>query len=181
VKNSEVLVRLLKLLAFQIGNEVSYNELANTLDVSKTLVEKYIYLLEEAFVIFRLNPLSRNLRKELGKMRKVYFWDLGVRNALIQNFNELDIRPDKGALWENFCLLERKKRNLATHNYSLEYFWRTHDGQEIDYLEETGGSLHAFEFKWNDRKKAKLPKSFAEAYPNHTFQVINQDNWLEFV
>jgi predicted AAA+ superfamily ATPase len=132
-------------------------------------------------VIFRLPSFSRNLRNELKKSQKVYFFDNGVRNALIQNFKSLELRTDTGALWENFMISERKKHNEYNQIFSNQYFWRTHAQQEIDYIEERGGILHAFEFKWNENKKAKLPNSFAENYPQHEFKCINRSNYLEFI
>jgi len=181
VQKPDIIHKLLKLLAYQIGSEVSLSELANTLEVNKRTVAKYIDLLEKNFVIFQLSSYNKNLRKEVGKSTKIYFYDLGVRNQLIDNFTELSLRPDLGALWENFLIIERMKRNEYQQISSNNYFWRNYSQQEIDYIEEKDGILNCYEFKWNDRKKAKLPNSFAAAYPNHTFQVINQDNWPEFV
>lgn len=181
IKNPELLYKLLQALAFQIGNEVSYQELAVLLKVDQSTVQRYIDLLEKSFIIFRLPPFSRNLRNELVKTRKIYFYDLGIRNSLIQNYNSLELRNDHGALWENFCILERKKFLEYNGIGANLYFWRNYAGQEIDYIEERGGVLNCFEFKYNERKKAKLPNSFKNAYPEHTFRVINQDNWLELV
>lgn len=179
-KNSEFIYKLLQLLAFQIGSEVSINELATKLERSKTLVEKYIDLLEKCFVIFRLQPLSRNLRNEIGRKKKIYFWDTGIRNALIQNFTPLTVRPDRGALWENFCIAERVKF-LKTHRlfYNL-YFWKSYQQQEIDYIEEYAGKLHGYEIKWNE-KKWKVPLAFKEAYPQSTIELINKDNYRNFI
>ncbi|MBK6645123.1 MAG: ATP-binding protein [Anaerolineales bacterium] len=180
VKNPDILEKLLQALALQIGSEVSFNELANLLKIDKKTVERYIELLEKTFVIFRLKPFSRKLRNELTKLRKVYFWDTGVRNALINNFNAIDLRADTGALWENFMLGERFKRN---QNLGLEWnahFWRTHQGQEIDYVEEReGGELSAFEFKWQ-RESAKPPAAFSTAYPDSSYKLINKFNFMEF-
>jgi predicted AAA+ superfamily ATPase len=142
---------------------------------------RYLDLLEKVFVVFRLYSFSRNMRQELKKSQKVYFYDNGIRNVLINNFNPLALRTDTGALWENFIISERKKYNEYNENYVLPYFWRTHSHQEIDYVEEKDGILHAFEFKWNERRKAKLPNSFAETYPNHEFKVINRMNYLEYI
>lgn len=179
-KNAEFVFKLLQLLAFQIGNEVSYNELANILRVSKTLVEKYIYLLEETFVIFRLGPLSRNLRKEVGKNRKIYFWDTGLRNALIQNFNDANLRPDIGALWENFCIAERIKQLKVQYITRNTYYWRTYDQKELDYVEEGEGELHGYEIKWGNGKK-KIHQDFLKAYEKSSIQLINGETFWKFV
>jgi uncharacterized protein len=181
VKNPALLENLSRALAFQIGNEVSLNELANLLDTPKETIARYLDLLQKAFVIFRLPSFSRNLRKEIAKNSKYYFYDLGIRNSLIQNFNPLELRNDQGALWENYCILERKKYLEYMQMGANFYFWRNYEGQEIDFVEERGGKLHCYEFKWNSKKKAKLPNSFQKAYPNNSFAVVNPDNWLEFV
>ena len=181
VRNPDILTKVLTALSLQLGNEVSYNELGNTLGVKSETVERYIELLEKVFIIFRQQALSRNLRNELKKSRKIYFYDNGVRNALIQNFKSLELRTDTGALWENFMLSERKKHIEYNEIYSNTYFWRTHAQQEIDYIEERNGILYAFEFKWNETKKTKIPNSFAKAYPQHEFQCINKTNYLEFI
>jgi predicted AAA+ superfamily ATPase len=182
IRNSkQILDRLLQLLAFQIGNEVSFTSLANDLNINQETVQKYIELLEDAFIIFRLPAFSRNLRQEVFKTRKIYFYDLGVRNSLIKNFNPLSLRDDLGSLWENFMIIERLKQNKYKRVLANMYFWRNYAQAEIDYIEEKDGILNCFEFKWNDRKKAKLPNSFKEAYPDHTFKVINQENWLEIL
>jgi len=181
VKSPSKLKKLLQALAFQVGNEVSLNELGNLVDLDKNTVARYLDILQKAFIIVQLPAFSRNMRKEISKNNKIYFYDLGIRNSLIQNFNPLELRNDVGALWENFLIIERMKRNEYQQISSNNYFWRNYSQQEIDFIEESGGMLNCFEFKWNDRKKAKLPNSFKEAYPNHTFEVINQDNWLEFV
>lgn len=179
-KNSEFIFKLLQLLAFQIGSEVSMNELATKLERSKTLVEKHIDLLEKCFVIFRLSPLSRNLRNEIVKKKKIYFWDTGIRNALIQNFTSLSVRPDRGALWENFCIAERLKF-LKTHRRSYNlYFWKSYQQQEIDYLEEYDGILHGYEIKWNE-EKWKKPTDFLQTYPNSHLMLINRHNYRDFV
>ena len=177
IKKSDILLRLLELLALQIGSEVSLNELGKKLQISHLTVDKYLDLLEKTFVIFKLRSFKRNLRSEIGKPFKVYFWDLGVRNTLIKNFNPMRIRNDVGGLFENFCIVEKMKQNLNTGKLVNSYFWRTKDQKEIDYIEEYGGKLHTFEFKWNAKKQANLPTSFAESYPEHSFEVINQENW----
>lgn len=180
IKSPEVLEKLLEALALQIGNEVSYNELANLLAIDKKTVSRYIQLLEKAFVIFRLKPYSRNLRKELTKLRKIYFFDTGVRNALINNLNPFRLRQDVGSLWENFLISERIKANS---NYGVEkriYFWRTHQQQEVDYLEEAEGKLLGFEFKWSEAKLRK-PKAFLQAYPGSKLSLINKENYEKFL
>ena len=181
IKKSGKLLMLLKALAFQVGQEVSYNELGKTIGLDKETVEKYIQLLEQSFVIFRLTSLSRNLRKELKKSRKIYFYDNGIRNALLSDFRPANNRQDIGGLWENFLISERKKQLHYNHLYVNTHFWRTHDQQEIDYIEERNGVLHAFEFKWNPKKKARLSKSFSNAYPNHSFKIINPENFVQWL
>ncbi|MCK6694510.1 MAG: ATP-binding protein [Thermoanaerobaculia bacterium] len=181
IRRPEVLEKLLQALALQMGNEVSYNELANLLKVNKDTVSNYIDMLEKSFIVFRLPPLSRNLRKEIASSRKVYFYDTGIRNMLINNYNPLALRQDVGALWENFLISERKKRNLYSMHLHSAYFWRTHDGQEIDYVEDAHGTLSAFEFKWNAARNAKIPRAFADAYPGATWSVVNPDNFSQFV
>jgi predicted AAA+ superfamily ATPase len=182
IRNSrEVLEKLLQLLAFQVGNEVSFSKLASDLNINQETVQKYISLLEDAFVIFKLPAFSRNLRQEIFKTRKIYFYDLGIRNSLIKNYNPLNFRDDLGKLFENFVIVERLKHLKYNHILANLYFWRNYAQAEIDYIEEKDGVLNCFEFKWNDRKKAKLPKSFQENYPNHTFEVINRENWWKLV
>jgi len=171
---------LLKLIAFQVGSEVSYDELGRQLGMSKNTVEKYLDLLSKVFVIFRLGGFSRNLRKEVTKTGKWYFWDLGVRNAIIGNFSPLAVRSDIGQLWENYLISERLKRNNNQMGFSHYYFWRTYDGQEIDLIEEDNQSLAAFEFKWRE-KSVRPPVAFANAYPNSIFSTFHQSNYLDFV
>jgi len=180
LKRPELLEKLLVALALQIGSEVSYPELANLLGVNKDTVASYIQLLEKAFVIFRLSPFSRNLRSELTKLRKIYFYDTGIRNALINNFNPLPFRQDLGALWENFMLSERMKRNFNQGNHVNAYFWRTHQQQEIDYVEERGGALAGFEFKWKGGKR-RAPKIFLETYTGSRVEFIDSQNYGDFV
>lgn len=180
VRNPEVLAKLAQMLALQLGNEVSLDELSNSLGVSIETVERYIILLERAFVIFRLPAFSRNLRTEIKKSRKIYFYDCGIRNALIRNFNSLDLRSDVGALWENFCITERIKTNQRKDLLSNQYFWRTYSQKEIDYIEERNGKLSAFEFKWN-KKKTKVPQEFLDAYKNAEFEIVSRENYLEFL
>jgi predicted AAA+ superfamily ATPase len=182
VRKPVVLEKLLQALALQMGNEASYNELANLLSVSKETVIHYIDLLEKAFVVFRLHPLRRNLRQELSTARKIYFYDTGIRNALIGNFNPLHLRNDTGAIWENFLLSERMKKNHYTERlFAKGFFWRLVQGGEIDYVEENAGSFSAFEFKWNTAKKGKYPRPFQGAYPDSTFQTITPENFIEFI
>jgi predicted AAA+ superfamily ATPase len=180
INKPDKLVRLLQALAFQIGNEVSYNELANNLGIDNQTVEKYIQLLEQTFVIFRLGAFSRNLRKELKRSRKIYFYDNGIRNSPIANFNPPELRNDAGALWENFIISERTKFIRNNNMWANAYFWRTQDQQEIDYIEERDVILHAFEIKWNPKSKARLSKTFTSAY-NTSFEVITPDNFDSFI
>lgn len=180
IRNSDVLEKLLQALALQLGNEVSYNELSNLLGIDKDTVARYIQLLEKAFIVFTLKPYSRNLRKELGKLRKVYFYDLGIRNAVINNFNPLNLRTDVGALWENFLLSERIKYNNNVNKIVNTYFWRTYDKKEIDYIEEENGKLNAYEFKFSD-DKYKNPSEFLEAYKGSSFMLVNRNNYLDFI
>lgn len=181
VRKPEFVQKLLQALAFQVGSEVSYNELSNLLQIDRKTIIHYIDLLEKAFVIFRLPAFSRNLRNELSSKIKIYFYDTGVRNALINDFRPFDLRPDKGALWENFLISER----LKTNHYALKrvnsYFWRTHQKQEIDYIEESEGTLKAFEFKMNPKTKTKIPKNFSESYPNSGLEIIHPDNFHQFL
>ena len=180
VKHPDLLQRLLQALALQIGGEVSYNELARLIGIDKATVRRYVSLLERAFVIFHLPPFSRNLRKELGKLRKIYFHDLGVRNAIINNFNPLDMRADLGALWENFVISERLKFNHNRRRQVNAYFWRTHDGAEIDYLEERGGSLRGMEIKWRS-KRWRVPAAFQRAYPEAKVELVDRERFLATV
>ncbi len=181
LKKSDLLHKLLKALALQLGNEVSYHELATLLQTSSETIQHYIDLLEKSFVIFRLTSFSRNLRNELGKKTKIYFYDLGVRNSILQNYTPMDNRNDIGALWENFCIIERIKRNQRLDRLVNMYFWRTYSQKEIDYIEEADGELLAVEFKWSGRKKAKKPIEFFEAYENSDFLVVSPDNYQDFL
>lgn len=181
LKRSDLLFKLLQALALQLGNEVSYGELAKLLGENHHTIRNYIELLEKSFVIFRLGSFSRNLRKEISKSFKVFFYDNGIRNSIINNFNPLSSRDDVGALWENFCVIERMK---SLHNQRLFpnlYFWRTYDRKEIDYIEEFGGKLRAFEFKWNPASKVKKPVEFLETYPNSSFEVVHRKNYRELL
>ncbi len=181
IKKSSVLQKILIALALQIGNEVSYNELSQIVGADKNTVEKYIDLLEQVFIVFKLHSLSRNVRNELKKSKKIYFYDNGIRNAIISNFQPLDIRGDKGALWENYLISERIKLVKYHNMYGNKYFWRTSQQQEIDYLEEREGRFEAFEFKWSSNTKINLSKTFINAYPNSITQVVNCDNYAAFL
>jgi predicted AAA+ superfamily ATPase len=175
------LEKLVRALALQIGSEVSYNELGQITGMNNETVERYITVLEQAFVVFRLGAFARNLRNELKKSRKVYFYDLGVRNAVINNFAPLDSRTDVGAMWENFLIAERMK-TLSYHGVvKNRTFWRTHAQQELDYVEEADGRFQAFEFKWNPKAKVRIPKAFLDAYPEATVSVVSRENWENFL
>jgi len=181
IKKSDKIIKLLQALAFQMGNQVSYNELGKIVGLNSETVESYIQLLEKSFIIYRLGTFSRNLRTELKKTRKIYFVDNGIRNAVIGNYNPMELRNDTGALWENFIIGERKKY-LAYHNiYVNSYFWRTTAQQEIDYIEERDGKIYAYEFKWSSHKRAKISKTFTKAYPNAITKIITPDNFEEFI
>lgn len=180
IKYPDKLLQLLRLLAFQLSSEVSIHELSKALQIHRDAINNYIDLLEKAFVIFRVGGFSRNLRKEVTKMDKIYFYDTGIRNAIINNFSPLSMRNDTGMLWENFLISERIKRNTYTQHYANYYFWRTYDNAEIDWVEDAGGQLSAFEFKWN-KKKNKAPASWTKAYPDAQYQNINKDNFMGFV
>jgi uncharacterized protein len=180
LRNTKKLLDLLKLVAYQVGNELSYDELGKQLGMSKNTVERYLYILREGYVLFQLGGYSNNLRKEVTKSSKWYFWDNGIRNAIINEFEPLSTRKDIGALWENFCISERIKRSRYLHDEINHYFWRTYDQQEIDLIEEKNSNLAAYEIKWN-QKKAKIPGAFAKAYPNATYAVIEKNRigeWL---
>ena len=182
VRKPVLIEKLLVALALQVGSEVSYNELAQTLHSDAKTVEKYIDLLEKCYIVFRLNGLSRNIRNELKQAKKIYFYDNGIRNALIQNFNPLNLRQDTGALWENFFISERLKHNHYNGIYANTYFWRTQTQQEIDYIEERDGTMTAFEMKWNPKKgRTTFPKSFLEAYPVKETVAVTPDNYLDWL
>lgn len=178
----EKLVKLLKALAYQIGSQVSYNEVGMLVGLDSKTVEKYITILEKSYIIFRLTSLARNIRNELKSSRKIFFWDLGIRNAVIGNLTQIENRQDAGALWENFVIAERMKMLAYNGSFSQTYFWRTKQKQEIEYLEEEDGKIKAFEFKWNPNKAAaKCPDSFLKAYQNPEFKVITPRNVDEFL
>ena len=180
VKGSKTIFNLLKLLAFQIGSEVSLSELAQDLGTDHKTVGRYIDILEQSFIIYPLTGFSRNLRSEINKKNKYYFYDNGIRNAIISNFNDLSSRDDIGQLWENFLFMERLKKREYNHIYANAYFWRTWEKQEIDLIEEEGSKLHAYEFKWS-KDKVKVPSKWSETYKDSTFEVITKDNYLDFV
>lgn len=182
VRKPEVIQKLLEALALQVGSEVSYNELAQLTGTDPVTVERYITLLEQTFVVFRLRSFSRNLRSELKKSRKIYFYDNGIRNAIIANFSPLELRPDKGCLWENYLISERMKYTHYNDIYCNSYFWRTKQQQEIDYIEDKNGKLSAWEFKWKPKnKRTNPPLTFANAYKNSEFTIISPENYLEFI
>jgi len=181
VRKPALLERLLIALALQVGNEISYTEIGQTIGTDNKTIDRYIELLEKCFVVFQLGAFSRNLRNEIKKGKKIYFYDNGIRNAIIKNFSPLRLRQDAGALWENFLVSERKKYNHYTNHYVNSYFWRTHQQQEIDMVEETGGKIFAWEFKWNENAKVKLPSSFMEAYPGTSIEVVNRQNYMGFL
>lgn len=180
-KGSSLLLNILRLLAFQIGQEVSLNELATKLRVNIKTVEKYLYLLEQAFVIVRLTGFSRNLRSEVTQKNKYFFIDNGIRNAVISQFNTFAIRDDIGQLWENFCVIERIKKRSYHQIYGQSYFWRTYNQQEIDLIEDRDGQIFSFEFKWSTKKTIHAPKGWLKAYPKAEFTIINPDNYLDFI
>jgi hypothetical protein len=180
IKRSDKIERLLQAIAFQIGSEVSLTEIGTNLGMSKNTVEKYLDLLEKTFVLFRINGFSRNLRKEIFKYPKYYFWDVGIRNALINNFNHLNIRNDVGMLWENYIVVEMLKRQEYLGAHSNNYFWRTYDKKEIDFIEERNGILSGYEIKWQ-QKIVKPPLDWTKAYPNAQFHVINNENYNEYI
>ena len=181
VRKPAQLENLLVALALQVGCEVSYHELAQTIHADSNTVERYIHLLEQCFIIFRLSAFSRNLRNEIKKGKKIYFYDNGVRNAILQNFSPLNLRQDVGALWENYFISERLKANHYRRHFTKSFFWRTFQQQEIDLIEDSDGLLTAFEIKWNRRKQSEVPQSFAQAYPSHRFHVVNRESYLGFL
>ena len=182
VRKPVLLEKLLVALALQVGGVVSYNELAQTIGSDAKTVEKYVDLLEKCYVVFRLNGLNRNLRNELKKSKKIFFFDNGIRNALIHNFNPLDLRDDAGALWENFCISERIKYNHYNGRFVNQYFWRTNEKQEIDYVEECDGKMAAYEMKSNPNKaNVTLPSAFLKAYPVKETSVITPDNYVNWL
>ncbi|MBI4243116.1 MAG: ATP-binding protein [Planctomycetes bacterium] len=180
IRHSDKLIKILQLLSFQIGHEVSNSELASQTGINNKTIQKYLELLEKVFVLFKISGFSRNLRKEISKNPKYYFYDLGIRNTLINNFNPLEIRNDVGSLWENYLVIERLKKQECTGIISNNYFWRTYDRKEIDWVEEREGKLYAYEFKWKD-KKTVAPGDWIKNYPGSEFSVITRENYLDFI
>ncbi len=181
LKKSDKIHKLLQSIALQVGSMVSYTELGNLCGLDNKTIEKYIALLEQAFIIFRIPSYARTQRNELKFGKKIYFYDNGILNAIIGNFSNIDLRNDVGALWENFIISERVKRCHYEQNYCSHYFWRTKQQTEIDLIEDKDGTIATFEFKWNAKRKANIPSSFAQAYPNATFKVITPDNIEDFL
>lgn len=181
VKKSDKLTKLLQALAFQIGSEVSYNELAQITGLDPKTVENYVTLLEQSYIVFRLGSFSRNLRNELKFSRKIYFWDCGIRNSVIGNYQPAESRMDTGALFENYMVAERLKKLRYEKSYAQSYFWRTKSKQEIDYIEDIDGQLSAVEFKWNPKRNASLPLAFSKSYVDAQFKVITRDNYESFL
>ncbi len=180
IRKPKILDDLLLALALQVGSEVNYNELARTIGVNKITIQKYIDVLEKMYIVFRLNSFSRNLRNEIKRNRKVYFFDNGIRNMIIGNFNTLKLRTDIGPLWENFLISERKKQNIYKDTFAKMYFWRTKQQQEIDFVEEKDGKIYGFEFKWKAKSKIRLPQTFVKTYNAET-KVIDRNNFRKFV
>ena len=181
VRKPEIIEQLLQALALQVGSEVSFNELGRLLGLTSITVQRYIDLLEKSYVVFHLRSFSRNVRNELKKSRKIYFYDNGVRNALIGDYKPLALRNDTGSLWENYVISERMKHNSYSGFYGKSYFWRTQQQQEVDYIEDYDGVLHAYEFKWSPTKRPRLTDTVAKGYPEHTFAVITPENYQDFV
>lgn len=181
IKKPLKLVKLLQALALQVGSQVSYNELGNLCGLDSKTVEKYISLLEQSFVVFILSSFSRNARNELKNSKKIYFYDNGIRNALIANFNPIENRTDQGALWENFLISERIKYLNYSNKWTNYWFWRTKEQKEIDFVEEENGRISTFEFKWNPNTKVQFPKKFSDNYPNSSFETVHRDNFDEFL
>ncbi len=182
IKKADKIIDLLRLIAFQVGKEVDVTELSNNLKgISRNTVENYLDLLSKVFIIYNVRGFSRNLRKEITKTSRWYFYDNGIRNAVIRNFNTLDFRMDKGELFENYLMAERIKYNNYNNKRVNYYFWRTYDGQELDLVEEEAGLLRGYEFKWNAKKKGKVPGAWKRVYPDADFHIINTDNYLDFI
>ena len=181
IKNSSKMKDLLRLIAFQSGNEVSYDELGRQLGLSRNTVEKYLDLLSKVFVVYKLGAYSGNMRKEVSKAGKWYFYDIGIRNALIGNFNSLTSRQDAGILWESYMIAERIKLNAYNQQHKDFYFWRTYDGQEIDLIEHMGDTLSDFEFKWGSSRQPKSPRGFITNYPDASFDIVNLENYTDYM
>lgn len=181
LKKPTLIVKILQALALQVGGEVSYHEVGQLAGADPATVERYIGLLEQAYIVFRLSAFSRNLRNEIKRSRKIYFYDNGIRNSILRNFAPLTLRQDTGALWENFLMVERLKFNLYNDRFCNAYFWRSTTLQEIDYIEEKDGVLHAFEFKWTAKKKKNWPVSFLQNYPGTETAVVGRENFSRFL
>lgn len=180
IRKPEVLDKLVQALALQIGSEVNYSELAQIVNVDKNTISKYIDILQKGYIVFKLSCFSRNVRNEIKTNKKIYFYDNGIRNMVIGNFNPIDLRTDKGALWENFLISERLKQNEYKQSLARIYFWRTKQQQEVDFVEDKSGEIFGYEFKWNKKRNSKLPKTFTETY-NAKSSVIDKNNFREFV
>jgi len=181
IRKSGKILDLLRLVAFQVGKEVSVQELGKQLQMSKSTVERYLDLLTKVFVLYKLPGFSRNLRKEISKSQRWYFYDVGIRNAVINNFNHLNLRNDVGELWENYLISERLKYQQYSARSVRNYFWRTYDRQELDWVEEEHGVLSAHEFKWQEKRRVKAPAAWVKAYPDTQYRLIHQDNYLDWI
>lgn len=181
IQKREKIVSLLRIIAYRIGSEISVESIGNELGISKNTVDKYLDLLSKVFIIHRVGGLSRNLDNEITKKAKWYFYDNGIRNALISNFNSLELREDQGQLWENYLIYERLKKQAYAMDYGSHYFWRTHSRQEIDWIEEKDGALKAYEFKWAMQGKAKIPQAWTKGYPDTSFEIIDRSNYMDFI
>jgi len=181
IQRREKIVSLLRIIAYRVGSEISIESIGNELGISKNTVDKYLDLLSKVFIIKRVAGFSRNLDNEITKKAKWYFYDNGIRNAIISNFNRLELRDDHGKLWENYLISERLKKQEYTLDYSSNYFWTTHAQQEIDWVEEKDGQLKAFEFKWSKNAKVKIPNAWKKGYPGATFESIDRSNYFDFI
>lgn len=182
IRKSEKIMDLLRLIAFQVGKEVSLDELSSALKgISRNTVEHYLDLLSKVFIIYKVNGFSRNLRKEIVKNSRWYFYDNGIRNAVISNFNTIEMRMDKGELWENYLMAERRKFHAYDNHWVNYYFWRTYDQQELDLVEEENAQLRAYKFKWNAHKTVRVPGGWENAYPDSSFELITPENYLDFI
>lgn len=181
IKKPSSLQKLLQALSLQIGSQVSYSELSQICGIDFKTIEKYITILEDAYIIFKVASFNRNLRTELKKSKKIYFYDNGIRNSLISNFNQIENRNDTGALWENFLMSERRKLLSYNNNYANQWFWRTTEQKEIDLIEEKDGIMNAYEFKWSKSSKVKISKTFISNYPDAIIKIISRDNFEEFI
>jgi predicted AAA+ superfamily ATPase len=181
IQRREKIVSLLRIIAYRVGSEISIESIGNELGISKNTVDKYLDILSKVFIIKRVAGFSRNLDNEITKKAKWYFYDNGIRNAIISNFNRLELRDDQGKLWENYLISERLKKQEYTLDYSSNYFWRTHAQQEIDWVEEKDGQLKAFEFKWSKNARVKIPNAWKKGYPEATFESIDRSNYFDFI